>query len=417
MGATKSIQGIVILNQDGEVVEVLDDSGTDRLATIAKVLNASAVQINPATQETLVSLEGKDFATQTTLSTLATSANQTNGQQVAIIRSGNKGTSSANIITSNPIDANTEALHVDGSNVTQPISVVSLPLPAGAATEATLASILVDTGQIESLLTAIDADTSNLDVALSTRATEATLVAVDAVLDNIYVRQNDRTQKTQITDGTNDVAIFDDGGTYRLRVDAKLGTGDEVAGRIKITDGTDVADVYTWGEDASAPKGLGVFGRDDSDFARMLLTDTDGTLKVATRPQGAPATATAVIYPADTPLELNNASSPDDTDASVIANGVNFYLQSIIGGAAGDPSEDGSFAEVYWVEGSPETEHLIARIYLLGQTLQFNFPDTNIARDGTQMTGNGTNTFIRIRRTRLSNALQGVDCVVFGYTV
>lgn len=45
---------------------------------------------------------------------------------------------------------------VDGSAVTQPVSAVALPLPAGAATEATLALI--------------KAKTDNLDVALSTRA-------------------------------------------------------------------------------------------------------------------------------------------------------------------------------------------------------------------------------------------------------
>lgn len=56
---------------------------------------------------------------------------------------------------------------VDGSAVTQPISAASLPLPTGAATEATLA-----TRASEATLSAISA---NIDVALSTRASEATL--------------------------------------------------------------------------------------------------------------------------------------------------------------------------------------------------------------------------------------------------
>lgn len=47
------------------------------------------------------------------------------------------------------------------------------------------AGILTNTADIEALLTTIDADTSNLDVALSTRATEATLLLVKGVLDNI----------------------------------------------------------------------------------------------------------------------------------------------------------------------------------------------------------------------------------------
>lgn len=53
------------------------------------------------------------------------------------------------------------AATVDGSAVTQPISAVSLPLPTGAATEATLASI-----------------DGNIDVALSTRASEATVATL-----------------------------------------------------------------------------------------------------------------------------------------------------------------------------------------------------------------------------------------------
>jgi hypothetical protein len=190
----------------------------------------------------------------------ATSANQTNGQQLTIVRSGNKGTSVANVITSSPIDANVEALHVDGSNVTQPISAATLPLPTGAATEATLSSILTDTGQIEALLTTIDADTSSLDVALSTRATEstlsglrsdfnaedfaseATLVAVDAVLDAIYVRLADKTQFARITDGTNDAAVDASGDLQVIHTDP-LPAGTNVLGKVQFRNPANDADM------------------------------------------------------------------------------------------------------------------------------------------------------------------------------
>lgn len=49
------------------------------------------------------------------------------------------------------------------------------------------AGILTNTADIETLLTTIDADTSNIDVLLSTRATEATLLLVKGVLDSIKV--------------------------------------------------------------------------------------------------------------------------------------------------------------------------------------------------------------------------------------
>lgn len=62
-------------------------------------------------------------------------------------------------------------LAVDGSAVTQPISAASLPLPTGAATEATLASI--------------NTNSSNLDVLLSTRASELTLSGVKTQTDKL----------------------------------------------------------------------------------------------------------------------------------------------------------------------------------------------------------------------------------------
>ena len=68
---------------------------------------------------------------------------------------------------------------------TQPVSAASLPLPAGAATEVTLA-------------------------------------AIDAVLDTIYTRQNDRTQKTQITNGTLDATITADAGVNRQEIIGKV---------------------------------------------------------------------------------------------------------------------------------------------------------------------------------------------------
>lgn len=66
---------------------------------------------------------------------------------------------------------------------TQSVSVASLPLPSGAATEATLA-----TRATESTVGLIKSKTDNLDALLSTRATEATLAtrATEATLSNIF---------------------------------------------------------------------------------------------------------------------------------------------------------------------------------------------------------------------------------------
>ena len=229
--------GVYLVDADGNTITVTDGlsigsaeaillAGQDgSTARFVRVASDGTVRVDP-TGTTTQPISAASLplptgaATEATVATLATAANQTNGNQITIVRSEAKGTSVSAGITSNPIDANTEALHVDGSSVTQPISAVSLPLPSGAATaanqtngqqiaiirsgnkgvssasaitsnnvdantealhvspatlapdaatETTLAAVLVDTGQIESLLTTIDTDTSNLDVALSTR--------------------------------------------------------------------------------------------------------------------------------------------------------------------------------------------------------------------------------------------------------
>ena len=60
-----------------------------------------------------------------------------------------------------------------GTNQTDDVKVTldgeAIPLPSGAATSANQTTIIGHVDGIESLLTTVDADTSNLDVALSTR--------------------------------------------------------------------------------------------------------------------------------------------------------------------------------------------------------------------------------------------------------
>jgi hypothetical protein len=83
-------------------------------------------------------------------------------------------------VTANQGTGGSSAWKVDGSATTQPVSAASLPLPTGAATEATLA--LVKT------------DVDHLDVNLSTVATQATLALIKAKTDNIDVALSTRTK-------------------------------------------------------------------------------------------------------------------------------------------------------------------------------------------------------------------------------
>lgn len=83
---------------------------------------------------------------------------------------------SPNVTVINAAGASAVNIQDGGNSIT--IDAVSLPLPTGAATEATL------------LL--IKAKTDNLDVALSTRATEATLLLIKAKTDNLDVALSTR---------------------------------------------------------------------------------------------------------------------------------------------------------------------------------------------------------------------------------
>ena len=192
---------------------VLAAGFTSPISAIALPLPAGA-----ATEATLLSLGGKDFATQTTLALILA--------DTAVI----KGKDFATQTTLSEIKSQTDKLNfsasrlfVDGSGVTQPISAISLPLPSGASTESTLSTFSAKFGSIgqqlpsnsssvvtaagftvpvsavtlplptgaatettlallngkdfatQSTLALVKAKTDNVDVALSTRATETTL--------------------------------------------------------------------------------------------------------------------------------------------------------------------------------------------------------------------------------------------------
>lgn len=81
-------------------------------------------------------------------------------------------------------------LAVDGSGVTQPISASSLPLPTGAASEATLSNADSTLTSLNSKVTTVDTD----DVTISSSAlptgaaTEATLSNAETALSNLDAR-------------------------------------------------------------------------------------------------------------------------------------------------------------------------------------------------------------------------------------
>lgn len=88
------------------------------------------------------------------------------GTDEPIVIAGSDGTNVRRILVTA-----SGAIRVDPTGTTtQPVSVASMPLPTGAATEVTLG-----TRATEATLALVKAKTDNIDVLLSTRATEATL--------------------------------------------------------------------------------------------------------------------------------------------------------------------------------------------------------------------------------------------------
>ena len=160
-----------------------------------------------------------------------------------------------------------------------------------------------------------------------------------------------------------------------------------------------------------------ISGRDAEDYAHNLVTDGVGVLKVSNQPPLPPAGATAFTLAVDEgDLEISAPPAYQEEESAFIGNGLNLFLQTFFSGAACDPNERGSRVDLLWREGGGPTDHIISRMYIAGQSLSFTLPDVNAARDGTQMTGDGTTTKLVIRRYRLSNPASEVDVEVRGYT-
>ena len=228
----------------------------------------------------------------------------------------------------------------------------------------------------------------NFDVALSTRATEATLASI-----------KDTAGVKKITDA--------------------LPVGDNRLGKVKLVDANDVA--LDLARDTTIPantRGLMVMGEDASGKAQAadIRKDTVDNIRrlqiegrVSVTAPVAPPSTTAVSIASDSPLSITS----DSTTNYVITNAKTFYLQQVVAGSEGDTSERGSVVEVLYYDGS--TEHIIERVYLNGFTTSISLNNINKSRDGTTMTGDGSTKQIRVRRRRLSGSSQEVDAVVRGY--
>ena len=135
----------------GAATSALQTTGNNSLSSIdgkTATLVSGRVPVDPSGVTSPVSFTRLASATDSVAATQSGTWDVTNVSGVVSLPTG--ASSAANQTTGNSslssIDAKTPALvtgrvPVDGSAVTQPISAASLPLPAGAATQATLSSI------------------------------------------------------------------------------------------------------------------------------------------------------------------------------------------------------------------------------------------------------------------------------------
>lgn len=127
----------------------------------------------------------------------------------------------------NPLSLTTTGLlRVDGSAVTQPISAVSLPLPTGAATEATLATRLADatfTARINTLGQKTSANSTPIVIASDQSAIPVTFTATNTTTSTVTSVSVSTTVATLSASNAakTSVIVFNEAGTLFV----KLGAG------------------------------------------------------------------------------------------------------------------------------------------------------------------------------------------------
>ena len=178
--ALSATKGLIVAGSDGtnaRFIKVAAD-GTVAISATALPLPAGA-----ATEATLVSLDSKDFATQTTLAAVLADTSSLDAKvDVNLSTRASEATLSTVAGDTSSLDAK-----VDVNLSTRASEATLAALETKAATETTLAAVLADTSSLD----------SKFDVNLSTRASEATLSSVES-------NQTDGSQKTQVigADGT-----------------------------------------------------------------------------------------------------------------------------------------------------------------------------------------------------------------------
>jgi hypothetical protein len=449
--STKGTVGIDSTNTGGLALEATA-SGIAQILSSTDFATETKLE---AIRLLLSSLDEKDYATQVTLSGAATSLTSLVGKDFAT------QTTLASVLSE--LQQKTEP------SDTQLVSVASLPLPAGAATEATASGIAQTVSSInsknfatESTLTSLRSDFNAEDF-----ATQATLSGLSVTLTAIKNTDGIKKIVDQLPAGTNNIGDVDVvssalptgastsalqgvGNNNLASIDQKfplLGQGTLASGipvsiasnqtAIPVTDnsGSLTVDATSWPLPTGAAtevtaSGINITLKDIRDTVGIKkITDgvqlqassnNIGSVKIADGQNGVRlayvdtsnrliVSANATVVPAASTEVLRTAQSDltgTSDDVYTITNGKVLTVSRFAGGAEGNSGKRTKCELYYDPAGTGIGMTLLRAMYLGGTNYEFSLDD--------EFTGDGTRA-IRMRRERLDGAADEVFAAWNGF--
>lgn len=443
MSSGSSTPATLLRDEDGNYVGLVLDGAVYRLQVEAKVPGTVVVS-GPLTdtqlRATAVAISAAALplpAGASTEATLAAVKAKTDNLDVALSTRAAEHTGAASPHAARLTDGTTFYKATTPSD-TQPVSAATLPLPAGAASEATLSSV-----------------DASLDVALSTRATESTLatraaestLATRASESTLATRAADRTtaaspHAVRVSNGTAFIAPTTptdtqptsnasgtqvDGHSASIGSTSDADTVNTVIGRLKnwlsripaaLVGGRFDINAGAWlgstaptvGQKTMAGSIPVTFASDQS-TGNTKIEDGGGSGRLAAVDGANRLVVTAnatIVPPASTAVEQSAISDLTGTADTtyVIPSGKVLTITRFAGGAEGNSGKV-SKAELYAdPAGTGAGMTLIRAMYLSGTNYEFGL-DYKVTGDGTYA--------IRLRRARLDGAADEVAAFWSGY--
>lgn len=198
----------------------------------------------------------------------------------------------------------------DGTDNALVVTQNTQPLPTGAATEATLATIDADTSSLAGCVDGTEVQVDVVSSALPTgAATETKQDDTITAVGEVEINQTDGSQKTQIVDGSGNVI-----GSTGNALDVNIASG--VTLEVNLDPDND---------------GVEIYGSDDGGSTqRLIKTDAAGELQIdvlsSALPTGAATEASLALVNADT---TNIAFDTTSLDAKVPSQGTALMAESL----------------------------------------------------------------------------------------